>query len=398
MIIFATFLLTRTLNPLQSFNRERARKLRYATIACDIAVQALPFQGGPEMSAVKIGLLMPRSGLAGLWTPSTDATAAIAVAELNAEGGILGDEVDLTVADCGLTIGEAVTAADFLLEVEDVDAVVGLHTSNVRDAISARLAGRVPYIYSVQYEGVRCGPSTVATGSVDHEILWPAINWLMDSKHAERFYFVGNDYIWPRSALELTKTLIAQRGAHLVGQAFAPLSDVDHSGIIDDIVRQRPHVVIQMLIGQAAIDFNRAFSERGLDTKMLRFGLAIDDTVLCGIGAENSHNLYAGGSYFSSWRSGPNERFLELYHEAFGAYAPPVSAMGVSAYEGINVVAGLARKAGGYNGRKMADMLRRPMSRAVARHALARSPIGEVPHTHIAAADGVVFNIVSSTQ
>lgn len=288
MIIFTTFLLTLPPIPLQSFAWERTRKLRYATIACDIAVR--PFRGGPEVSTVKIGLLMPRSGLAGLWSPSTDAAAAIAAAELNGEGGILGDEVDLTVADCGLTISEAVTAADFLLEVEDVDAVIGLHTSNVRDAISARLAGRVPYIYSVQYEGVRCGPSTVATGSVDHEILRPAINWLMDSKQAERFYFVGNDYIWPRSALELTKTLIAERGAHLVGHAFAPLSDVDYGGIIDDIARQRPHVVIQMLIGQAAIDFNRAFSDRGLDTKMLRFGLAIDETVLCGIGSDSTHN------------------------------------------------------------------------------------------------------------
>ena len=345
---------------------------------------------------MKIGLLMPRSGVAGMWTPGADAASAIAVAELNSQGGVVGREVDLAFADCGLTVGQAVAAADFLMQVEEVDAIVGMHTSNIRDAISARLGGRVPYVYSAQYEGVRCGPATVATGSVDHEILRPAIHWFMDAMQAERFYFVGNDYVWPRSALDAVKAILAERGAHLVGQAFVPLADVDQQRIVEDVARQRPDVVIQMLIGQTAVRFNRAFAEKGLDSTILRFGMALDETVLCGIGAENSHNLYSGSTYFASWRSRTNDRFLELYHDTFGIYAPPVSSIGVSFYEGINVVAGLARRAGRQDGPTMARLLRRPMSRAAARHCLALSPIGEVPKVHIAKADGVSFDVVAS--
>jgi len=218
----------------------------------------------------------------------------------------------------------------------------------------------------------------------------------MDQMDAERFYFLGNDYVWPRSALEAVKVILAERGAHLTGQAFVPLADVDHQRVIDDLDRQRPDVVIEMLIGQTAVSFNRAFAAKGLDDGILRFGMALDETVLCGIGPESSHNLFSGSTYFASWRSRGNDRFLELYHDAFGEYAPPVSSIGVSFYEGINVVADLARRAGRHDGRAMAQLLRRPVSRAAARHCLTRSPVGEVPQVHIARADGVMFDVVAS--
>ncbi|MDR3472915.1 MAG: substrate-binding domain-containing protein [Devosia sp.] len=346
--------------------------------------------------AMKIGLLMTRSGVAGVWSPSCDAAGIIGAAELNAAGGVLGDEVQLSVADCGMTLNTALAATDYLLDVEEVDAIVGLHTSTARDAVTARLGGRVPYVYAAQYEGVRCGPSTVATGPVDYEILRPAIHWLMDSKQAQRFYFIGNDYVWPRTALDGTRAVIAERGAHLVGHAFVPLAEVDYGQVMEDIARAQPDVVIQMLIGQTAIDFNRAFSRKGLDAKILRFGLAIDETVLCGIGAEGSHGLFSGATYFASWRSHSNDRFLELYHDAFGALAPPANAVAVSCYEGIHVVAGLARQVGHRDGPSLARLLRRPMSRSTARHAMAHSPIGLAPQVHIAKANGVSFDVVAS--
>ena len=44
---------------------------------------------------MKVGLLHLRSGLAGMWAPSMDAAALTGAAEINAAGGILGEEVEL---------------------------------------------------------------------------------------------------------------------------------------------------------------------------------------------------------------------------------------------------------------------------------------------------------------
>src|SRR5437016_4773572 len=81
-------------------------------------------------AAMKIGLLVSRSGPAGLWAPSADAGAMVAAAEINAAGGVLGRRIELMIADVGWSERQATTAAETLVEVERVDAVVGMHPSN----------------------------------------------------------------------------------------------------------------------------------------------------------------------------------------------------------------------------------------------------------------------------
>jgi urea transport system substrate-binding protein len=63
---------------------------------------------------LKIGLLIPRLGPAGIWAPSCEASAIMAVAELNAVGGILGRQIDLVIADAGDTDASAAGAASTL--------------------------------------------------------------------------------------------------------------------------------------------------------------------------------------------------------------------------------------------------------------------------------------------
>ena len=157
---------------------------------------------------MKIGLLHPRSGVGGMWAPAMDAAAMVGAAEINAVGGIMGEEIELAFGDCGFLESEALDAVDTLISVDGVDAIIGGHMSNIRDAVSRRVSGKVPYIYTPQYEGIACGPSTVAIGSVDHELMAPALQWLKTEKKADRFFFVGNDYIWPRMALTTARRLL----------------------------------------------------------------------------------------------------------------------------------------------------------------------------------------------
>lgn len=341
-------------------------------------------------------MLHPRSGVAGMWAPSIDAAALVGAAEVNSTGGILGEEIELVFGDSGVTVSDAVEAVDALIEVEGVDAIVGAHMSNIRDAVSRKIASKVPYIYTAQYEGIACGPSTVATGSTDYELMTPALAWLREEKQAERFFFVGNDYIWPRMALGTTRGLMHQFGTHLVGQAIVPLQLLDYAPLLRQIAQSGAQVVIMALVGQAAVEFNRAFAAAGLDEKVLRFGLLIDETVICGIGAEASVNLFTAASYFADRHSRSNDHFLELYHDAFGAFAPPVSAASVGAYEGVHVLAGLANDLRTRDARALARHLERPLSRPSVRHMLDGKPVGPCPMVYLGRADGVRLQVVAT--
>ena len=56
---------------------------------------------------IRIGLLIAQSGASGIWAPSSEACAQLAVDEINAHYGLLGDEVDLTIIDAGRSAASA---------------------------------------------------------------------------------------------------------------------------------------------------------------------------------------------------------------------------------------------------------------------------------------------------
>ncbi|MBB96384.1 MAG: nitrile hydratase [Rhodobacteraceae bacterium] len=345
---------------------------------------------------MKVAVLHPRKGVAGLWTPAVDATTKLAAAEINAAGGILGSAVELVYADCGVEAETAIAAVDHLLDEVGVRAIVGQHTSTARDAVRMRVAERVPYVYTAQHEGLAGACSGIMIGATDGELLWPAISWLASDRRAQRFFFVGNDYIWPHVALKTSRALVAHEGAQMVGHALMPFETCDYSQVMAKIRECRPDVVIQALVGEASVTFNRAFAEAGLDRQVLRLGLLVDESVICGIGPDATHNLYSVSNYFSEWQSPENCRFLDNYHGAFGRLAPPVSSASIGCYEGLHLLAALAGRRPDPGGHKLAELARRPLAREAARKHICDGPVGRCRQVHIAQADGVSLSIVTS--
>lgn len=127
---------------------------------------------------------------------------------------------------------------------------------------------------------------------------------------------------------------------------------------------------------------------------MLRFGLIVDETVICGLGPDATANLFTASSHFAGQHSHRNDSFLERYHEAFGTFAPPVSAGSIGAYEGLHVLAGFVRDLGTFNSRALARALNPPKSRRLPRHMLADQPTGTKPTAYLGEAEGATLSVV----
>ena len=93
---------------------------------------------------IKVGVLVPDSGPAGLFGPSTRNSATLAAEKINASGGINGEQIELVFADVGVPPAEAAQAALRLWKGEGVEAFVGMHDSAVREALIGRFNGQVP--------------------------------------------------------------------------------------------------------------------------------------------------------------------------------------------------------------------------------------------------------------
>ncbi len=295
---------------------------------------------------MKIGVLVSRSGPAGLWAPSCDAGAMLAAAELNAAGGVLGRRVELVLADPGVTNGEAARAAALLVDIDEVRAVVGMHPSDTRDSVRRQIAARVPYVYTPQYEGGERSRNVRAIGATNEDMLRPAISWLAEHRRATRFFLVGNDYVWPEKGSLTAARIIAAAGGRVVGRGTIAFGATDYAPVLEHINQARPDVVITFLVGQEAVTFNRAFAAAGLARRVLRFCLAVDETVLYAIGADETENLYSASNYIGSASSPQTDRYREIHHDSFGDAAPATNVFGRSCYEGVHLAARLVQRPG----------------------------------------------------
>ncbi|MDR3494163.1 MAG: substrate-binding domain-containing protein [Ancalomicrobiaceae bacterium] len=342
---------------------------------------------------MRIGALISRSGPAGLWGPSTEACAILAAGELNVGGGVAGRDVELFVADPGWTETEAAAVAADLVDIAEVDAIVGMHPSNVRQVIKQQIGGRVPYYYTPQYEGGEVAPSTVAIGGTDSWLMKQTLPWFTERRRARRFCLIANDYVWPQMAMETASALISEAGGWVAGRIVAPFEG-DYAEALDTVRQIKPDVVIMLLLGAEAVRFNRAFAAVGLQRDTLRFGLGIDENVLLGIGPDGTEGLYAATTFTLAEHSLQAERLSDLYRGSFGEFAPSLSVFGQSCYEGIHLAVEMARRCGSPRGRDVAHYvagLRRDSIRSM----LPRSKFEERLRMNFVVADGIDWRIIS---
>ncbi|MGY4500171.1 hypothetical protein ACVWYH_004102 [Bradyrhizobium sp. GM24.11] len=152
----------------------------------------------------------------------------------------------------------------------------------------------------------------------------PSIHWLAEVKKASRWYLIGSDYVWPWQSHRAVKSYIKETGGHVVGEEFVPLGEDNHEPHLARIRAARPDVVLISLIGTDSSAFNRAFGECGLGATTLRLAGAMDETVLLGIGADNSENMFCASGYFTGTGARANDDFQSRYRAMFGPNAPPI--------------------------------------------------------------------------
>ncbi|MBO0902900.1 substrate-binding domain-containing protein [Jiella sonneratiae] len=338
---------------------------------------------------IRIGLLIAQSGPAGIWAPSSEACARLAVDEINDRYGLLGDEVELTVLDAGVTPASAAEAVDLPIVLGEIDAVIGMMPSYQRSSVAATIGGRVPFVYTPQFEGRERDRAIVTVGETSQELLRPGIDWLFEQKGAKRFYLCGNDYVWPRQTLATARRIISSRGAEIVGERIVPFGFEDYDLLFGEIVRSRADAVVPYFLGAEAVTFNRAFAAEGLAAKVLRFSSAVDETVLYGIGPDATENLYLSSGYFAALSSRNNRCFLERYHGRFGETPPPANAFGQSCYEGIHCLLALAEAAGELAVPAVVRELGRTFQRSTARGSDEPAVAGKRQPIHLAAVDGL---------
>jgi ABC-type branched-subunit amino acid transport system substrate-binding protein len=292
-------------------------------------------------SPLRIGLFVPTSGAAGIWGPSAIACARLAADEINRAGGVEGREVSMLVVDAASENRELLPWTARLLADRTIEAVVGMHLSSVRKSLLPVLGGRLPYIYTPLYEGGERHPGVYTIGETPLDQLVPALVALSERRAPTRWALIGNDYVWPRVSHRYARIALARLGCNVVHESFLPLGCDDYEPTVARLDRSGAQAVLLSLVGQDAIDFNRAFAARRLAGRIRRLSCAIEENELLAIGADLTEELYVAGSYFAALDTEANLAFQERYRNSLGARAPTLNALGQSTYEGVHFLRAL---------------------------------------------------------
>ena len=294
---------------------------------------------------IDIAFVVPRSGPSGIYGPSCDASGRLAMAELNESGGILGREVRLRPVDGGRRPEQVAADVDALVTSRSVDAVVGWHTSAVRERVAPVLQGRVPYLYTAVYEGGERTPGVFMTGETPAKQLLPAMRWMAQERGVRSWCVVGNDYVWPRASARAARAFAASVGAEIHEEIFVGLGTEEFGPVLRRIEQSRVQGVLMLLLGSDAVQFNRAFTQMRLPDVCVRLSPLMDENMLLATGAANTEELYSAAGFFESLATAHSMDFQGRYLHRMGPNAPAVTSPGESCFEGLTLLSQLATAA-----------------------------------------------------
>ncbi|NED96719.1 substrate-binding domain-containing protein [Phytoactinopolyspora alkaliphila] len=344
--------------------------------------------------ALRVGLAIPLQGPAGLFGPSCEAVAELAVATMNTAGSV-SPEVQVEVIDAGAPGHVVARQVDRLVSAGRIHALTGWHISAVREHVAPVTVGRIPYVYTSLYEGGESRPGVFCSGEVPDGQVAPALTWLRDQLGLRRWCVVGDDYVWPRASARHTRDFAHQLGLDITAEIFVRLGTRAFEPVIRAVRESAAQGVLLYLVGQDAVEFNRAFAAAGLDDTMVRFSPLMEENMLLASGPQATANLYVAAAYFRNLATAGALDLVADYVSLHGPGAPALNNAAESCYEGIMTLATLMRRTG------CADV------RCLTAHAEGagfdgpRGPVQLVGNhlrqrVHLARADGLDFEVLGT--
>ena len=213
---------------------------------------------------VRIGVIDDYSSQYAYLSASKRGACLLAAEEINRSGGILGKPVELIFRDnrSNIRLSEEQTRA--LAEIEGVDAILGGCLSPLREAIRDVVDQvRIPYFYTEHYEGGVADHYTFCVGSVPEHTIYPALDHFL-AHFGKRFYLLVADYIWGVLVAEGVKRHLRLAGGEVISVEYISLKKRDFRVAVENIVENRPDVLIFLGIGDNNHQFYHQWQRFGL--------------------------------------------------------------------------------------------------------------------------------------
>ena len=303
--------------------------MKYVTPICVLALLLIGCGGEPSKpqptsdqaaDTVKIGILHSLSGTMAISETSLKDVVLMAAEEINAKGGVLGKQIEPVVVDPASDWPLFAEKAKELINQHKVAVTFGCWTSVSRKSCLPVFEEYNQLLfYPVQYEGEEQSLNVFYTAASPNQQLIPAAEYMMDELGMKKFYLLGTDYVFPRTANKVLKAFLLTKGvpeANIV-EEYTPFHHQDYQTIVGKIKKFAAGgnaCVLSTINGDSNVPFYKEFANQGLtsdDCPIMAFSVAEDELRAMDVPPLVGH--LAAWNYFQSVKSSGNRTFVQAF-------------------------------------------------------------------------------------
>jgi branched-chain amino acid transport system substrate-binding protein len=308
----------------------------------------------PASSDWPIGILFSRTGVTGVTGNEHFLGTALAIEEINAQGGVLDRLLAPVVYDPKSDPEEYRRLATRLMTEDDVNVIFGCSTSSSRKAVLPVIERNNGLLwYCSFYEGFEYSPNVIYTGAVLNQNSMQLAAYLLQNK-GSRFFLVGSDYIYPRESNRVMRDMVEQHGGEILDEVYLPLSagPDEVAEVIRDIQAAQPEVVFSTVVGDSARTLYTQYAESGMDPRQVPIAsLSMAEEEIRLIGPELCVGHITAATYFNSLDNDSNRRFTALWRSRYGDR--PTSTWSETAYNQVHLFARALERTGSLDTAKL---------------------------------------------
>ncbi|MDR2326175.1 MAG: transporter substrate-binding domain-containing protein [Acidovorax sp.] len=304
----------------------------------------------------RIGVLYSRSGPTSVTESEHFFGTALAIEEINRQGGVLNRPLIPVAYDPQCDPTQYRKLAMRLVVDDEVNVIFGCSQSSSRKSVLPVVERNNALLwYCSFYEGFEYSPNVIYTGAVPNQNSAPLAAYLLKN-HGKKFFLLGVDYIYPREVNRIMRDIVEQHGGDILDEIYLPLdaTTAQIESVLGILKEAQPEVVFSTMVGKAARQLYQMYPQFGMDPKRVPIAsLSMAEEEIRLIGPELCEGHITSATYFSSLPNERNQKFVALWKERFGDR--PTSTWSEMAYTQVHLFAQALKIAGSMDRRKLVE-------------------------------------------
>jgi urea transport system substrate-binding protein len=302
-------------------NRNRPifrRLVTAAAITAGLSVSSL----AQAAETIKVGVLHSLSGTMAISETVLKDVTLMAIDEVNAKGGVLGQKLEGVVVDPASNWPLFAEKARELISQKKAAVVFGCWTSVSRKSVLPVFEELNSLLfYPVQYEGEELSKNVFYTGAAPNQQAIPAVEYLMskDGGGAKRWVLLGTDYVYPRTTNKILRAFLKSKGVadKDIDEKYTPFGHADYQTIVADIKKFSAGgktAVVSTINGDSNVPFYKELGNQGLKAKDVPVvAFSVGEEELRGVDTKPLVGHLAAWNYFQSIKAPANDEFKKKW-------------------------------------------------------------------------------------